>query len=124
MMNEADLNLCLGVLRGYYPGEWDDGRNIVWTDALDGLDRDEALTAIKRFGRTEDYPKVSRFLAVVAAERSDRLCAERGRFMVGTGWVREVGATPAEDLSRDVVANRVNALRDALNRIGSPEVDA
>lgn len=97
MMTDADLNLCLGVLRGYYPGEWDDGRNIVWTDALDGLTRDEALAAIKHMGRTEDFAKVSTFLGIVGAQRRERLSEERGRFSLGTGWIPLAGTVNDPD---------------------------
>lgn len=90
-MTETDLNLCLGVLRGYYPGEWDDGRNIVWTDALCELERDEALTSIKQMGRTEDFPTVNRFLAIAAKVKANEVRATRGTFLPGTGWVKEIG---------------------------------
>lgn len=119
MMSEADLNLCLGVLRGYYPGEWDDGRNIVWTDALDDLSRDEALAAIKEMGRTEDYPKVSRFLAIAKTHR----LAERGRFSTGTGWIPLPGPVEPIDKSDPATAKRLlDTMRGMLKRV--PEVDA
>lgn len=119
MMNEADLNLCLGVLRGYYPGEWDDGRNIVWTDALEDLDRDEALVAIKRMGRSEPYAVVSRFRDVVVAIRREDREAERGRHMLGTGWVGLAGTVRDDEPPADpeAVKKMIAMTRRALKRV-------
>lgn len=111
-MTEAELKVLFRLLRGYWPGEWDETRYAVWGEAFTGLTFDTAVAAMKELGRTEDFPTVARFLRIAGGVRPAGVISEGDRrFLPGTGWITE----PAELETGGAVVH-IDEARRALKR--------
>lgn len=99
-MNRGELDGCLRLLAGYWPGEWDTDRVAVWADALAAYDAGHAREVIRAMSRIERFPTVAAFMAA----------ARRPRLTERSGEIDEPRADPA------TAARHLATARAALHR--------
>lgn len=86
-MNTEHLNACIGRLKATYPGDWPDGRQAVWSEALEPLDFETAVAAIKGMAADTEFPTIAALNRQL--KPTDAGIVERNgcRFTPGTGWM-------------------------------------